>query len=419
MKANMLRVQKALGSAVYLYGEGWNFGEVANNQRGINATQLNMSATGIGSFNDRFRDAVRGGGAFDCGVLLYQQGYGNGLYTDLNEAGGLLVPAVENPDCLQPETFQAAAPAAVREQFMALADRIRVGLVGSIKDYEFETVDGTVRRTDAIPYGGGLPTGYTTQPYESINYISKHDNQTLWDINQLKLPQDSTMAERIQAQEFGISLNLLAQGVPFFQLGIDLLRSKSLNRDSYNSGDWFNRVDYTGEIHNWNIGLPSQEKDGDNWPFIRDVVEAFPTRPGPDEIASMQQSFRKWLAIRYSSRLFRMRSAAAVKERLRFLNTGPKPQGREGLIHMKLHDESCRFGPKNDLDAGLNDAVVIVNPYPRTQDILAPGYRPHGLLADDVLRRGKDRFTIKARSTAVFIRPETAECRLDDVVQIL
>ena len=53
------------GKAIYLYGEGWNFGEVANNARFVQATQLNMAGTGIGTFNDRLRDAVRGGGPFD------------------------------------------------------------------------------------------------------------------------------------------------------------------------------------------------------------------------------------------------------------------------------------------------------------------------------------------------------------------
>ena len=38
--------------------------EVASNQRGRNATQLNMAGTGIGTFNDRLRDAVMGGSPF-------------------------------------------------------------------------------------------------------------------------------------------------------------------------------------------------------------------------------------------------------------------------------------------------------------------------------------------------------------------
>ena len=38
--------------------------QVAFNQRGRNATQLNMAGTGIGTFNDRLRDAVMGGSPF-------------------------------------------------------------------------------------------------------------------------------------------------------------------------------------------------------------------------------------------------------------------------------------------------------------------------------------------------------------------
>ncbi len=66
------------------YGEGWDFGEVANNARFDQATQLNMAGTEIGTFSDRLRDAVRGGSPFDGGMdsegkhpLRFNQGFGN------------------------------------------------------------------------------------------------------------------------------------------------------------------------------------------------------------------------------------------------------------------------------------------------------------------------------------------------------
>jgi hypothetical protein len=62
------------GSGSYLYGEGWNFGEVADDARFEQATQLNMAGTGIGTFNDRLRDAVRGGGPFDSGAAHREPG---------------------------------------------------------------------------------------------------------------------------------------------------------------------------------------------------------------------------------------------------------------------------------------------------------------------------------------------------------
>ena len=63
-KSSMQAVQAALsgltaatdgveGDKIYLYGEGWDFGEVAGNQRFEQATQFNMAGTGIGTFNDR------------------------------------------------------------------------------------------------------------------------------------------------------------------------------------------------------------------------------------------------------------------------------------------------------------------------------------------------------------------------------
>ncbi|WP_241780275.1 DUF3372 domain-containing protein, partial [Streptomyces wadayamensis] len=75
-KANMVAVRKALdaltpardgvdGKRIILYGEGWTFGEVADDARFVQAGQANMAGTGIATFSDRARDAVRGGGPFD------------------------------------------------------------------------------------------------------------------------------------------------------------------------------------------------------------------------------------------------------------------------------------------------------------------------------------------------------------------
>ena len=46
------------GKAVYLYGEGWNFGEVAGNALFEQATQGQLGGTGIGTFSDRARDRL-------------------------------------------------------------------------------------------------------------------------------------------------------------------------------------------------------------------------------------------------------------------------------------------------------------------------------------------------------------------------
>lgn len=62
--SNMERIRSALdaltvskdgvnGRNIYLYGEAWDFGEVAMNQRGRNASQQNLGGSRIGAFNDR------------------------------------------------------------------------------------------------------------------------------------------------------------------------------------------------------------------------------------------------------------------------------------------------------------------------------------------------------------------------------
>ena len=56
-RAHPARRTASTARPIYLYGEGWNFGEVANNALFEQATQGQLGGTGIGTFNDRLRDA--------------------------------------------------------------------------------------------------------------------------------------------------------------------------------------------------------------------------------------------------------------------------------------------------------------------------------------------------------------------------
>ncbi|MCB9157682.1 MAG: pullulanase-type alpha-1,6-glucosidase [Caldilineaceae bacterium] len=243
MKDDMLAVRAmldAIDPSIYIYGEGWNFGEVAHNARGINATQFNMAGTGIGAFNDRLRDAVRGGGPFDGGQdLITKQGFINGLWY--------------NPNANTSGSDQE------KEQLLLYADQIRVGLAGNLADYQFVDRHGFLVTGAAVNYNGA-PTGYTQSPQENIIYVSAHDNQTLFDNNIYKLPADTTMQQRVAAQNLAIDIALLSQGVPFLHAGVEMLRSKSLERDSYNSGDWFNRLYFDYSANNFGVGLPLETK---------------------------------------------------------------------------------------------------------------------------------------------------------------
>ena len=48
----------------------------------------------------------------------------------------------------------------------------------------------------------GQKSGYTKDPQEAVNYISKHDNETIWDISQYKHATGTPLAERVRAGGF-------------------------------------------------------------------------------------------------------------------------------------------------------------------------------------------------------------------------
>ena len=169
---------------VYLYGEGWNFGEVANNARFVQAAQLEMAGTGIGTFNDRLRDAVRGGGPFDENPRI--QGFASGQYTDPNG----------DPNNGTPDEQRAA--------LLLNQDRIKVGLTGNLRDYRFVDRTGSTVTGADVDYNG-QPTGYTTDPQEAVTYVEAHNNETLFDALIYKLPQDTAMADRIRMQTLALS----------------------------------------------------------------------------------------------------------------------------------------------------------------------------------------------------------------------
>ena len=91
----------------------------------------------------------------------------------------------------------------------------------------------------------GMPTWCST-PSQSINYISCHDNNTLYD-HITMVTSTATEADRIAMNKLGAAFYMTAQGIPFFQAGEEILRTKTnedgtFNENSYNAPDAVNSI---------------------------------------------------------------------------------------------------------------------------------------------------------------------------------
>ena len=326
------------GSKIYLYGEGFNFGDTANNQIGPNASQINLYGYGIGTFNDRIRDGIRGGSPFTDQRV---QGFATGLFTDSSDYTNA------NPPSSGPQS-----------QLGLYSDWILVGLTGNLRDYTFTDSTGATVTGAEVNYNG-QPTGYTKSPIEAINYASVHDNQDLFDAVQLKSSFNDPIQMRARRQIMGMSLVTLGEGLPFFQAGDDLLRSKDMDNNSYDSGDWFNKIDWSDKTANWGIGLPIASQNQSNWPLMTPLLSNSAYTPLPANIAYSGEAFRELLEIRYSSALFRMPTFGEVQQNLTFLNIGQSQT--PGLIVMKLDANGRNYGTYQHIVVVFNATISQVS----------------------------------------------------------
>ncbi|GAA2401787.1 pullulanase-type alpha-1,6-glucosidase [Streptomyces glaucosporus] len=390
-KENILAVRKALdaltlekdgvdGRSIVLYGEGWNFGEVADDARFVQATQKNMAGTGIATFSDRARDAVRGGGPFDADPGV--QGFASGLYTDPNPS-----------DANGSRTEQ-------RERLLHYQDLIKVGLSGNLADYTFTDTDGRRVKGSQVDYNGS-PAGYADAPGDALAYADAHDNETLYDALAFKLPKDTPAADRARMQVVAMATAALSQGPVLSQAGTDLLRSKSLDRNSYDSGDWYNAIHWNCRDGNgFGRGLPPAWDNQDKWSYARPLLTAEGLTPSCREIEGASAAYRDLLTIRSTEKVFDQATAAGVQQALSFPLSGEDET--PGVITMRLKD-------------GGDDLVVVFNATPerQTQTVESLKGASHTLHpaqasgSDPVVKTAafdadKGAFTVPPRTVAVF-----------------
>ncbi|SEF09165.1 pullulanase-type alpha-1,6-glucosidase [Streptomyces sp. Ag109_O5-10] len=386
-KANILAVRKALdaltlkkdgvdGKKIILYGEGWNFGEVANDARFVQATQQNMAGTGIATFSDRARDGVRGGSPFDDDPGI--QGFASGLYTDPNSSTANGTEAEQ------------------KARLLHYQDLIKVGLTGNLAKYRFTDSDGKEVTGAEIDYNGS-PAGYADAPGDALAYVDAHDNESLFDALTYKLPAGTSASDRARMQVLAMATAALSQGPSLSQAGTDLLRSKSLDRNSFDSGDWFNAIHWNcADGNGFGRGLPTAADNQSKWSYARPLLTS--VKVGCPQIDGASAAYQDLLRIRTTDKAFSLGTAARVQSRLSFPLSGKDET--PGVITMEL-----------------GDLVVVFNASPEQQEqrvgtLAGTGYRLHPVQAsgaDSVVKsasydRETGTFEVPGRTVAVFSR---------------
>ncbi|MBA0566594.1 hypothetical protein Golob_011401 [Gossypium lobatum] len=321
-------------------------------------------------------------------------------------------------------------------------DHIQVGLAANLRGFVLTDFEGKERKGSEVFCYGGTPVGYAFCPTETVNYVSAHDNETLFDIISLKTPVGISVEDRCRMNHLATSIIALTQGIPFFHAGDEMLRSKSLDRDSYNSGDWFNRLDFTYNSNNWGVGLPPKQKNENSWPLIQPRLADPSFKPQRSHILAAVENFTDVLRIRYSSPLFRLRTANAIQlpfvtlrthhsetedqrllppERVRFHNTGPS--WVPGFIVMSIEDGNEGIPGLSQLDPMwvlmiFSYIVVVFNACPTEESFSSPTLRGRTLQLHPIQATSTDEtvkkssyeastgwFTVPARTTSVFVEP--------------
>ncbi|GAB7183522.1 pullulanase-type alpha-1,6-glucosidase [Kitasatospora sp. Ki12] len=403
-KSTMLDVRAALrkmtpdsdgvdGKNVLLYGEGWNFGVVANNARFEQATQANMAGTGIATFDDRFRDAARGGNFMLDSAP--QQGFASGLFTDPNGSAANGTPDQQ------------------KARLLHQMDQLKVGLTGNLAGYSFTDSSGKAVTGAQVDYNGA-PTGYAAEPGEAVEYVDAHDNTDLFDALAYKLPTGTAAADRARMQALGLSLTALTQGAGFAQAGSDLLRSKSLDSNAYDSGDWFNAIHWpdplTGAVagNGWGRGLPPAADNKAMWPTAQSLLADPRLAVGAADIRAASAQYQEFLRIKQSSPLFALPTLAAVQQRLSYPLSGTAGE-TPGVITLHLDGTGL---------AGAEKGVTVVfNATPTAQAQTVAALRGTGQALHPVQAGGADpvvkgagfdaatgTFTVPGRTVAVFVQ---------------
>ena len=116
---------------------------------------------------------------------------------------------------------------------LGFEESVKFGIVGAVFHPEVDY--------KAVNYS---KTPWATNPSQSVVYVSAHDNLTLWDKLLVTNP-DATDEQRVAMHKLSNAIVLTSQGMPFLHAGVDFLRTKGGDHNSYKSPDAVNWLDWS------------------------------------------------------------------------------------------------------------------------------------------------------------------------------
>ncbi|OGS52226.1 MAG: hypothetical protein A3J79_11490, partial [Elusimicrobia bacterium RIFOXYB2_FULL_62_6] len=168
--------------------------------------------------------------------------------------------------------------------FSVFNDHLRDALKGSVFNAKDQGYVQNESRRDAVMRGiMGAIDEFADSPLETLNYVSCHDNHTLWDRLTLSAGAE-THANRVRMDKLAQAVVLTSQGIPFLHSGEELLRTKKGEENSYNLPDEINRIDWSLKKENHGV-----------FSYYRDLI-----------------------ALRKAHPAFRMKTAREVRANLKF-----------------------------------------------------------------------------------------------------
>ena len=254
---------------------------------------------------------------------------------------------------------------------------------------------------------------FTTTPIKVAASVLTSDpwsqrDLTLFDVNALRLPAGTSTADRARVQVLAAATVAFSQGIAYYHAGVDTLRSKSLDRNSYDSGDWFNRLDWTYTDNHFGVGLPRQADNGADWALLQPfLANTGSIKPTAGDIAFTRDAFRDLMKIRASTTLLRLRTAQDIRDRLSFHNLG----GTQVPTVLMGHVNGSGYAGANFrelvylVNVGTTEQTVTAAPLAGKAFVLHPA---HATGADARARSasyasGSGAFTVPARTAVVFV----------------